>query len=65
MSLCIINKINQILFVFFVSRCKGYQNCSISSVPLTVIKFIIILMFLEFLIKNSFRVTVPEQNSHR
>ena len=55
MSCSIINNINHGLFVFFVSACKGCQYCSICSVPLTVIKFIIIVMFVEFLIKKFFQ----------
>ena len=51
----IINNINHGLFVFFVSACKGCQYCSICSVPLTVIKFLIIFMFVEFLIKTFFQ----------
>ena len=35
MSCWIINKINQSLFVFFVSGCKGCQYCSICSVPIS------------------------------
>ena len=50
MSCQIINNNNQSLFVFFVSGCKDCQYCSIRSVPLTVIKFLIIFMSFEFLI---------------
>ena len=39
--------------------------CSIRSVPLAVIKFLIIFMFVGFLIKRSFRDAVPGQGSHR
>ena len=46
---------NQSLFVFFESGCKGCRYCSIHSVPLTVIKFLIIFMFVEFLIKKFFQ----------
>ena len=50
-----INNINQSLFVFFVSGCKCCQYCSIRSVPLAVIKFLIIFMFIELLIKKLFQ----------
>ena len=46
----ITNNNKQSLFVFFVSGCKDCQYCSIRSVPLTVIKFLIIFMSFEFLI---------------
>ena len=44
--------INQSLFVFFLSGCNGCQCCSICIVPLTVIKFLIIFMFVEFMINK-------------
>ena len=50
-----LNNINQSLFALFASGCKVYQYCSIGSVPLTVIKFPIIFMFIEFLIKKLFQ----------
>ena len=50
-----INDINESLFVFFLSCCKGCQYCLIGSVPLTVIKFLIIFMFVQFLIKKLFQ----------
>ena len=55
MSCLIINNINQSLFVFFVSGWKDCQYCSIVSVPLTVIKFLIIFIIVEFLIKKFFQ----------
>ena len=55
MSCQIINNINQYLFVFFLSGCKHCQYFLIRSVPLTVIKFLIIFMFVEFLVKKFFR----------
>ena len=39
----------------FVSGCKRCQYCSICSVPLTVIKFVIIFMFVDFLNKKLFQ----------
>ena len=50
------NNINQTLFVFFVSGRKGCQYCSICSAPLAVIKFLIIFIFVEFLIKKLFEI---------
>ena len=41
--------------VFFVSGCKVCQYCWIRSVPLTVIKFLIIFMLVEFPIKKFFQ----------
>ena len=41
--------------VFFVSGCKVCQYCSIRSVPLAVIKFLIIFMLVEFPIKKFFQ----------
>ena len=43
------------LFAFIVNGGKFCQYCSIRSVPLTVIKFLIIFMFVEFLIKKFFQ----------
>ena len=55
MSCKIINNINQSLFVFSLSGGEGCQYWPICSVPLTVIKFLIIFMFVEFLIKKFFQ----------
>ena len=49
------NNINQSLFVFFARGCNGCQYCFIHSVSLTVIKFLIIFMFVEVLIKKLFQ----------
>ena len=50
-----INNINQSLFVFFVYGCKGCQYCPTRSVPLKVIKFLIVVVFVEFLIQLQFQ----------
>ena len=50
---------NQSLFVFFVSGCKLCQYCSIHRVPLTVIKFLTIFIFVEFMIKRFFQSCSP------
>ena len=41
--------------MFFVSGCKDCQYCSIHSVPVTVIKFLIIFIFVELLVMKFFQ----------
>ena len=41
--------------MFFVSGCKDCQYCSIHSPPMVVIKFLIIFIFVELLVKKFFQ----------